>query len=86
MEEDIMKKITEFIVENFLFGVSDDAPPPDQSFLETGYIDSTAMLELISFIEDEFGIELANDELVPANLDSLERINAFVNRKLAEAR
>ena len=43
------------------------------------------MLELISFIEAEFGIELADDELIPENLDSIERINALVNRKRAQS-
>lgn len=86
MADEIAQQVTDFIVENFLFGIVADAPQPSESFLALGYIDSTAMLELISFIEAEFGIGLADDELVPANLDSIDRINDFVKRKRTEAK
>ncbi len=53
----------------------------EESFLQSGIIDSTAMLELVGFLEQEFDIEILDEELVPENLDSLARAAAFVLRK-----
>jgi acyl carrier protein len=75
------EKVRQFITDNFLFGqqaqLSDTA-----SFLENGIIDSTGMLELISFLEEEHGISISTEELIPENLDSVERISRFLERKL----
>ena len=49
--------------------------------MESGLIDSTGILELVSFVEGKYGIKVADDELVPENLDSVRHIAAFVNRK-----
>ncbi len=77
---DIKIKIRSFIVENFLFGEGDDLKD-DTSFLEDGIIDSTGILELVDFIEEEFGIGVDDEELVPENLDSLNNVSAYVARK-----
>lgn len=53
----------------------------DASFLETGIIDSTGVLELVTFVEDEFSIDVLDDDLRPENLDSIERLVAFIERK-----
>ena len=74
-------KIREFIVTNFLFGSKDAKLGDDDSFLETGVIDSTGMLELVSFVESEFGIEVGDTELIPDNLDSIRRLAGFIERK-----
>ncbi len=66
-----------FIVGSFFV---DDFSDQD-SFLRNGIIDSLGMLELIAFLEKEFGIEIADAELVPENLDSLDKVCAFVERK-----
>jgi len=58
--------------------------PEDASFMGEGIIDSTGMLELVMFIETTYGIEIADDELVPENLDSLNRVLAFIARKTRE--
>jgi acyl carrier protein len=75
------EKIRQFIIDNFLFGqkaqLSDTA-----SFLENGIIDSTGMLELISFLEEEHGISISTEELIPENLDSIARIARFLQQKL----
>jgi acyl carrier protein len=55
------------------------------SLLDAGIIDSTGVLELISFLEKEFGIKVEDEELVPENLDSVSRLVAFVERKRAAA-
>lgn len=74
--------IRRFVVENFLFGQNDKQLSDDQSFLESGIIDSTGVLELIGFLESTYGISIADEELVPANLDSIERVARFVDSKL----
>lgn len=72
--------VREFVVENFLFG---DEPLGDRdSFLEQGVIDSTGVLELVGFLEQRYAIVVEDHELVPANLDSIERVAAFIRRKL----
>ena len=53
----------------------------DASFLEQGIIDSTGMLELVMFLETTYGIKVSDDELVPENLDSLNKVAAFIDRK-----
>jgi len=73
--------IKAFIVSNFLFGKDGGALADDQSFLESGIVDSTGMLELVTFVEEQYGIKIGDDELVPENLDSLRRISTFVARK-----
>jgi acyl carrier protein len=75
-------EIRRFVVENFLFGQTDREIAADQSFLDSGIIDSTGVLELIGFIERTYGISVADEELVPANLDSVERVANFVHSKL----
>jgi acyl carrier protein len=70
-----------FIVENFLFG-NDDGLMDDTSFLDEGIIDSTGILELVSFLEDEFGIAVGDEELIPENLDSLGNVIAYLEGKV----
>ncbi len=75
------EKIRTFIVENFLFG-NDEKLANDTSFLDEGIIDSTGILELVSFIEEDFNIKVADDELVPENLDSINNVVAYLERKI----
>lgn len=79
--KDVENAVTAFIVENFLFGNTADAPQPETSFMETGLVDSTGILELVAHLESKYGISVADDELVPENLDSVRNIAAFVVRK-----
>ena len=74
-------KVKDFIVENFLFGNSNGFDD-DTSFLEEGIIDSTGVLELVTFLEDAFGIKIEDEELIPENLDSLSNIEIYLERKL----
>ena len=75
-------EIRAFIVENFLFGQDDKGLRNDESFLEGGIIDSTGVLELVGFLESHYLIAVEDQELVPANLDSVERLVQFLERKL----
>jgi acyl carrier protein len=76
---EMQKKIRTFISDKFLFG-NDANLQDDTSFLNSSILDSTGMLELIGFIEQEFGISIPSDELVPENLDSINNIVNFINR------
>ena len=69
-----------FIIENFLFG-QETALADDDSFLEQGIIDSTGVLELVTFVEDKYQIAIDDTELVPDNLDSIERLVRFIQSK-----
>jgi acyl carrier protein len=74
--------IKTFIIENFLFG-SEDGLKDETSFLEEGIIDSTGILELVTFLEEEFSITIEDEELVPENLDSINNVTTFLERKIA---
>lgn len=82
IEADVRK----FVSDNLLFGRKGVQLDADDSFLEQGLIDSTGVLELVSFIEDRFRVKVDDDELVPDNLDSINRLIQFVESKLAEAK
>jgi acyl carrier protein len=79
--DEIQKRIREFIVETFLFGEDAEDLKDDDSFLETGLIDSTGILELIQFLEESFDIEIEDEEMIPENLDAIDRSTRFVERK-----
>jgi acyl carrier protein len=75
------QKIRNYILENYLFTTDDSALGSDDSFLEKGILDSTGILEVIYFLEEEFGIKIADEEMIPENLDSVDNICAFIERK-----
>jgi len=79
--DDVRREVTTFIVNNFLFGNKADSPAPETSFIESGLIDSTGVLELVAHLEAKYGVSVADDEMVPSNLDSVANIAAFVVRK-----
>ncbi|MCS6897855.1 MAG: acyl carrier protein, partial [Nitrospira sp.] len=66
-----------------LFGRSDVVVDGDTSFLESGLIDSTGVLELVAFLEEKFGIKVEDEDLIPANLDSINALIRFVEAKAA---
>ncbi|MCD6395622.1 MAG: acyl carrier protein [Planctomycetes bacterium] len=70
-----------FIVENFLFGDGGQLTN-ETSFLDSGIIDSTGILELITFLEETYNITIADDELTPENLDSLNNVAKFIKQKI----
>jgi acyl carrier protein len=78
---DLTLKIRQFVVSNFLFG-NDTGFANNASFLDQGIVDSTGVMELVAHLEKEHGIRIQDDELVPENLDSVEAVAAFVQKKL----
>lgn len=81
MSDSLHDQIRRFILENYLF--TDDVAQLglDDSLLGRGIVDSTGMLEIILFIEEQLGVKVADSEMVPENLDSVNRIAAFVTSK-----
>ena len=87
MSEVIHSAIRNFIEENFLFQIGDQNLADNQSLLEAGVVDSTGVLELVAFLEDTFHLQIADKDIVPQNLDTVDAITAFVERSqlVAEA-
>jgi len=84
-EQGIKTALRGFITESFLPSAGLESFVDEDSFMETGIIDSTGVLELLEFIEETFAIKIEDEEVVPANLDSLNNLFAFIQRKKAYA-
>ena len=76
------QQIRAFIIDNFLFGQGGENLSSDDSFLEKGIIDSTGVLELVNFLEVTFRIKVEDEDLLPENLDSVNKVVSFLSRKL----
>lgn len=74
-------QVRNFVIENLLLGEEEENFTNGQSFLDSGLIDSTGILEIIAFLEDEYDITIKDDEMIPENLDSVERIVAFLEKR-----
>lgn len=82
MNVEARQRIRQWVIENFY--VADPSLLDDEaSLLDRGIIDSTGVLEVIAFIEREYGVRVADEEMLPENLDSIARIAAYVGRKRA---
>lgn len=79
---EIKEKTREFLISNFLFGDGSQLKD-DTSFLEERIIDSTGILQILTFLEEEFAVRIQDDEILPENLDSLNNISAFLHNKLS---
>lgn len=75
--------VKEFIIENFLFG-EEEQLNLDTDFFDKGIIDSTGVIELVSFLEETFNISVEDEELIPENLSSLQKIDVFLSKKLSQ--
>jgi acyl carrier protein len=81
----VKDEIRRFIDDNFIMGTRDAPLAEADSFLEHHVLDSTGFLELIAFLEERWGIRVDDDEMLPENLDSLESVERFVQRKRGAA-
>jgi acyl carrier protein len=77
----IAADVRSFVVANYLLG-RESGFSNDASFMDEGIIDSTGILELVSHLEASYGITIPEDELIPDNLDSVNRIAAYLSKKL----
>lgn len=79
--EDVRGLIRDYIARNFLFSEKGYPHSDDASFLEEGIIDSLGIIELVSFVEKQFGISVPDQDLLPAHFDSVSRLGAYIARK-----
>lgn len=84
--EALIQELRTFIVDNFLFGDASGrfAFANDDSFQRRGIVDSTGILELVCHLQERYGIDIDDAEIVPENLDSVTKVARFVERKTAE--
>ena len=74
-------KVRSYILENYLFTDDESELDSGDSLLEKGIIDSTGVMEVIMFLEEEFGVAVEDDEMVPENLDSVDNLVRFIHAK-----
>lgn len=77
----LKEQIRAFVVESFLFGDTTRVIADDASLIDNDVVDSTGILELVAFVEDNFGISVGDAEILPANFDSISRVAAFIAAK-----
>lgn len=75
-------ELRQFVTDNFMFGKPCEGFADDDSFIERGIIDSTAVMELIAFLEERYRIKLQDRELIPDNFDSINKLARFVANRL----
>ncbi|MBX3304860.1 MAG: acyl carrier protein [Nitrospira sp.] len=81
----MLQTIRKFVIDNYLFGEEGTLKDED-SFMETGIIDSTGILELVRFLESTYTIKVTDEELIPDNLDSVSKIVSFILSKQSASR
>ena len=79
---EIAEQVKDFIINKILIGASDVSLDPDESFLQRGILNSTGILELVGFLEGHFKITCKDEDITPENLDSLNAVSAYVQKKL----
>lgn len=79
--EAVEQTISSFIVDNFLFGDVSTVPARDLSLVQSGLVDSTGILEIVTFLESEFGVRTSDEELAVDNFGSIAAIARFVVAK-----
>lgn len=77
----VEQKVRDYILENFLFTDDASALNDTDSFLDKGILDSTGILEVIYFLEEEFGIKVDDEEMIPENLDSVANLVNYITTK-----
>lgn len=76
------EKVAAYIADNIIFSKKGFPYSEDASLLENGIIDSMNVLELVMFVEEQFGLQVDDSEIVPENFDSIQKIGAYILRKL----
>ena len=82
-KEEIVSVLRNFILENYLFSDDQSLLNNDDSFLESKIMDSMGVLEMVSFLEEQFEVTTEDQEMIPDNLDSIDKLVAFVEKKTA---
>lgn len=81
MSDSVQAKVKAFVVDRFLYGQGGDGLSNGDSFLQRNLMDSTGVLELVAWLEETYKISVADQELIPDNLDTIDKIAAFVGKK-----
>ena len=81
MNSELVDTIRTYILENFLFTDDTSAVGLDDSLLDNGIVDSTGMMEIITFLEADLGVKVADEDMTPENLDSISRLVRYVERE-----
>ena len=77
-------QVRDFIEQNFLFGADDASLDDAAPLIEQGILDATGVVELVLFLEETYGIAVAESELQPEHFESVDAIVAYVAGKLAK--
>lgn len=85
MSNSIEEQIRNYIVVNLMFGEATIEFDDDSSLLELGIVDSVGVMELVLFVEETFGLDIADDEIVPDNFDSISQLSSYIQAKLNAA-
>lgn len=85
IQSNVRTRLRTFILDNYLFSDDETELANEQSFLETGVLDSTGILEVVMFIEESFDVAVKDSEMMPENLDSVNAVVAYVGRKAARS-
>ncbi len=80
---DHRRQIKHYVLKNFLFTEDESAVADADSLIKKGIVDSTGILEIITHLEETFAIQVAEEEMIPANFESIDAMTAFLGRKLA---
>jgi acyl carrier protein len=83
--QQIEQQVRQFVIDNFVFGSDGLAFSNDDSFFDTGLLDSMGVLTLVEFVKEKYGICVEDHELLPENWDSVNRIATFVQSRLSSA-
>ena len=82
---DTAARIRGYIIHNFLFDDASSMLPDDASLLRQGIIDSTGVLDLLMFVEDTFGLTVADEDVTPDNFDSVDCLARYIESKVPAA-
>jgi len=82
---EVKETVRQYIIENFLFGDVSPLESDSMSLLDGGIIDSVGVMELVAFLEQDFELTIADEDLIPENLDSVDNLTAFIGRLKATA-
>lgn len=74
-------RIHAYIRENFMYTRAENTLAPTASLLGDGILDSMGVMELVEFLESEFQIRVADEEITEKHLGTLERVAAYVESK-----